>query len=807
MGRFRIGPVSWAAWIWSAMLGTGLTRGSEPPDPNGPPALLGFAPRSIGPQREAEAHALTVPTPESARRWLRTLTAEPHVAGTAADYKTAVFVRDKLREWGWKAEIAELEVLLNYPALAERPTRLKIERPFVKELPLNEAPIAIDKDSASTAAFGAFHGYGASGEASGQVVYANYGRPDDFTALEKMEIDVKDKIVLVRYGELFRGLKVWNAQKRGARGILIYSDPADDGYAKGDVYPNGRFRPGSAIQRGSVQFLSLGPGDPSTPFGPSVKGAKRIPLSTRMMLEDRRSVIEHSQRLDGKSFPKSLEDGEWERQTGLKLVDTVAMIPSLPISYDTAREIFKVLAGPNVPSGWQGGLPLAYHVGPGPAEVHLSVSMDYVLWPIWNVIATIPGTVEPDRWVMVGNHRDAWVYGAVDPGSGTAATLEMCRALGAAVKHGWKPRRTLLYASWDAEEYGLVGSTEWAEEHAKELQEKAVLLLNVDSAVSGPELTLSGVPSLRDLALNAAESITEVRSGRSLRALWTEGRRKAWAAAAPLVLDDPAWDANGRNPDASPGAKSAGSREFVPQMGWLGSGSDYTVFVDHLGIPAVDGGLKGGYGVYHSIYDNFNWMEKFGDPEFLSHATSARLYTLIAMRAAAADVVPMTFTPYGHALREHVDELRLIHARRLREAEPGQSKQPAEIAGLADLIRAVQEFQAQAEELDRATAAVARRDGVDRHRLAALNDALAQVERAFLLRDGLPGRPWFKHAIYAPGLTTGYAAWPLPAVRQALEDKDSDRLAAATAQAIERIRKASEALRTAGDRARAAVVR
>src|SRR5262245_25150891 len=254
MGRFRSGAGCWAALVWFVMLGTELAGGSEPPgssatpppDPNGPPALLGFAPRSTGPEREAEAQALTVPTPENARRWLRILTAEPHVAGTPADYKTAVFVRDKLREWGWKAEIAEIEVLLNYPIL----TSLELRRPASHAFNTDEAPISSDKDSASTKAFGAFHGYGAAGRASGQVVYANYGRPDDFTALEKMGIDVKDKIVLVRYGELFRGLKVWNAQKRGAKGILIFSDPADDGYAKGDVYPQGRFRPESAIQRG-----------------------------------------------------------------------------------------------------------------------------------------------------------------------------------------------------------------------------------------------------------------------------------------------------------------------------------------------------------------------------------------------------------------------------------------------------------------------------------------------------------------------------------------------------------------------------
>ncbi len=503
MRRSRNGSIPAAILVLAAILvAIPPARGSDPPQSPGSP--IGFTPTSGKKQREAEAHALTVPTPDNARRWLRILTAEPHVAGTPADYKTAVFVRDKLREWGWKADLAEMQVLLNYPD----PPSLSLRRPISRDFDLDEAPIATDKDSASTKAFGAFNGYGASGDASGQVVYANYGRPEDFSSLEKMGIEVKDKIVLVRYGELFRGLKVWNAQKRGAKGILIFSDPADDGYAKGDVYPHGRFRPGSAIQRGSVQFLSRGPGDPSTPFGPSVKGAKRLPLSERQLAEQ---VV-----LQRPNLPDQLaclNDRDWEKQTGLKLVDSMAIIPSLPISYDTAHELLKVLAGPNVPSGWQGGLPLAYHVGPGPAEVRLSVSMDYQIRPIWNVIATIPGTEEPDRWVMVGNHRDAWVYGAVDPGSGTAATLEMCHALGEAVKHGWKPRRTLIYASWDAEEYGLVGSTEWAEEHAEDVKKKAVLMLNVDSAVTGSELTLGGIPSLRDFVLEAAGTVNDVRSG------------------------------------------------------------------------------------------------------------------------------------------------------------------------------------------------------------------------------------------------------------------------------------------------------
>jgi N-acetylated-alpha-linked acidic dipeptidase len=754
---------------------------------------LGFTPGSREGQLKAEALAVAVPTPENARSWLRTLTAEPHVAGTPADYKTAVFVRDKLREWGWKAELEELEVLLNYPP-EEYPATLGITRPITKQLSLDEAPLATDKDSASSRAFGAFNGYGVSGSASGQVVYLNYGRPEDYVAIEKLGIDVKGKIVLARYGGLFRGLKVRNAQKRGAAGILIFSDPADDGFAKGDVYPGGRFRPGSAIQRGSVQFLSLGPGDPSTPFGPSVKGAKRLPFDPVNGFTMREAKFTP---LPGESEQTALTEREqWERDTGLKRADYFATIPCLPISYDTAREILNVLAGPNAPSGWQGGLPLAYHVGPGPAEVGMSVTMDYQIRTIWNVIATIPGTVEPDRWVMIGNHRDAWVYGAVDPGSGTAATLEMCRALGTAVKNGWKPRRTLMYASWDAEEYGLVGSTEWAEQNASMINEKAVLMLNVDSAVSGPDFEANGVPSLRELVLDAAGAIIDPRSGKSLRAAWTEAHRTTWAANSPLVLADPVWDTKASGATHLDTTRPAGNG-FFPQMGSLGSGSDFTAFLDHLAIPAVDIGFSGGYGVYHSIYDSFNWMEKFGDPEFLTHATAARLYTLIAMRAAAADVVPIKFVPYGLALREHVDQLRLVHVRRARKADPAKVTTGPEFEGLSSLVDAVLAFQVQADLLDRATHAVTERGQFSGDELSGLNHALAQVERAFLLDKGLPDRPWFKHAVYAPGLTTGYAAWPLPAIRQALEDDSKVRLAADLPATVDRIKNATAALERA----------
>lgn len=752
---------------------------------------LGFAPTSRESHARAEAQALGVPTPENARAWLRTLTAEPHAAGTPADYKTALFVRDKLREWGWQADLAEYEVLLNYPVSLSRPPDtvspyLKLVLPKSKSLPLREAANPADKDSADPTAFPAFHGYGVSGQVKGKVVYANYGQPEDFATLDRMGIDVKGKVVLVRYGAIFRGLKVRNAQKRGAKGVLIFSDPADDGFAKGDVYPNGPFRPGTAIQRGSVQFLSLGPGDPSTPDGPSVKGAKRLPFDERNGFTLKRENDD----------PNTMSVAQWEEATGLKRDDYFASIPSLPIPYDAARPILEVLGGPNVPAGWQGGLPLPYHVGPGPAEVDFAIDMEYKVRTVWNVIATLKGSVEPDRWVLMSNHRDAWVFGAVDPSSGTAATLEACRALGAAVKKGWKPRRTLMYASWDAEEYGLVGSTEWADEHAKELDEKAVMVLNVDSAVGGHDLDLDGVPSLRDLMLDAAGAVTDVRTGRTLRQLWTDKKRATWAAQAPFDVADSVWDEG----DLS----KRPPLKFSPQMNPLGSGSDYTVFVDHLGVPAVDVGFGGRYGVYHSIYDNFYWMEKFCDPEFLTHATAARLYTAIAMRAAGAEVVPFTFTPYAEALRDHVDDLRRIVERRGRAAAFDAKRTPFAFAGLAPLVKAVKGFQAAATALDKATAALADQDDADPARLAKVNDTLKRVERAFLLADGLPGRPWFKHSVYAPGLTTGYASWPLPGVRQAILDSDEAMLAKQTAALVGRIDAAAEALHAAEEDAKAA---
>jgi N-acetylated-alpha-linked acidic dipeptidase len=695
--------------------------------------------------------------PNSMRSMLRTLTEEPHVAGTPADYRTAVFVRDKLREWGWKAELEEFEVLLNFPVTKQDEAgasvlpSLEIVRPDRLTLAVDEVPLRRDKDSASPDAWPAFHGYAVSGKAEGQVVYANYGRPEDFDALAGLGVEVRDRIVLVRYGRLFRGLKVREAQKRGARGVLIYSDPADDGFARGDVYPDGPFRPGSAIQRGSVQFLSFGPGDPTTPGKPSVAGADRLPFHPRF------------------GFPlDEAEKAQWEAKTGLKRLDYFAAIPSLPISYEAAKPILERLAGPNVPAEWQGGLPLAYHAGPGPVEAKFATETDYKIRKIWNVIGRLEGREEADQEIMIGNHRDAWGYGAVDPSSGSATTMEMCRVLGKAHAEGWRPRRTLVYASWDGEEYGLVGSTEHAELHADNAKKRVALMLNVDSAVSGQTLDLEGVPSLRELILDSAATVTDPRTSLSLKDTWLKSARGEWAAAAPALPDGSFWKGGG---EAAAFGVSKDVEAFAPKMGDLGSGSDYTAFVDHLGIPAMDINFSGRYGVYHSTFDNFFWMEKFGDPEFIQHATAAKLYTAIVAKASSERVLPLRFTAYGEAIRGYVDEIRGIVIRKNRSA--ADPAKPFVIEGMPLLAAAVLKFEAAAKATDKALNALASAKSPDEVRLKAVNTGLAQVERAFLHAPGLPGRPWYKHVIYAPGLTTGYAAWPLPGLRQAVNASDA----------------------------------
>ena len=698
---------------------------------------LGFTSASGGAHARAERVFLETVTADRARRWLAALTEEPHVAGTAAEKKLADYVLARFKEFGLAAELVRYDVFLNHP----KQVSLKLVAPVEEELKLREEPYDVDKDSSPEGMFPAFHGYGASGMAEGQVVYVNYGSPGDFARLAGMGISVEGKVALVRYGGAFRGLKVKEAQDRGAVGVLIYSDPRDDGYMAGDVYPEGPMRPPSAIQRGSVLFLSHVPGDPSTPGWPSTSGAKRLT------------------RAEMANVPK---------------------IPSLPIAYAEAEKILRRLGGPRVPDEWQGGLPFAYHVGPGSARVAMNVQMDEGLKPIYNVVATITGNAEPDKLVVLGNHRDAWTHGAVDPNSGTAAQLEMARALGVAIKSGWAPRRTIIIASWDAEEYGLVGSTEWAEENATNLQRNAVAYLNCDVAVTGPDLGMSGTPSLLALAAEAAGAIPDSKRGGSIGALWESRQRASWAQQTPVDLN----------------AKE--DARFFPRLSPLGSGSDYTVFIDHLGIPSFDFGFSGGYCVYHSVYDNFRWMEKYGDPEFLFHAAAAKLWGVMAMRLANAEVVPLRFSTYARDLQVDLDNLRRDVIRRARTpADPAARGKGPITPDFSDVLAALRELRDAGESADRAiNMALA---GGDAAASARINDALIAVERAFLDVKGLPGRPWFRHMLIAPGLTTGYAPWPFPALQQAVEERDSAMAAVELKRIVSAIRAGAARLRSAAN--------
>jgi N-acetylated-alpha-linked acidic dipeptidase len=713
--------------VFALVLVPALVSAQAPPDT----ATLGFSASSRAAQTAAERVMADTITPANARRWLAALTEEPHVAGTPAEKKVAEYVLAKFKEFGLEAEMLRYDVFLNHPQLVS----LRLVSPVDEELALIEQPYDVDKDSTSAGMFPAFHGYGASGQAEGQVVYVNYGSPADFTRLAAMGVSVEGKVALVRYGGAFRGLKVKEAQDRGAVGVLIYSDPEDDGYAAGDVYPEGPMRPESAIQRGSVLFLSHVPGDPSTPGWASTQGAKRLARAQ---------------------------------------MTNVPKIPSLPISYGEAAKILRRLGGPRVPDEWQGGLPFSYHIGPGAARVHMSVQMDEGLKPIYNVVARIRGSVEPEKQIILGNHRDAWNHGAVDPNSGTAAQLELARGLAAAMKSGWRPKRTIVLASWDAEEYGLVGSTEWAEEHAADLQKNAVAYINCDSAATGPNLNMSGTPSLLAVAMGAARDVPDPKAGGSIGGGWESRQRSAWANQTPVDLD------------AKEDAK------FVARLAPLGSGSDYTVFLDHLGIPSVDFSFSGSYGVYHSVYDNFRWMDLYGDPGFLYHAAAARLWGLMAMRLANADVLPMRFGTYARDLQVDLDSLRRDAIRRAR-TPAGDGAKPAISADASALLQALGELRAAGESLDRAAdAALSTGDAAQIRRL---NDVMTQAERHFLDANGLPNRPWFRHLLIAPGLTTGYAPWPFPALQQAVEEKDAAMWTSESQRIISVINRAAAALR------------
>ncbi len=696
--------------------------------------LDGFGSSTAVAERQWEDKFRAVPAASSAREHLKTLTAQPHVAGTKEDYDTAIYVRDRFREYGLPAEIKEYEVLLPYP---KQPSLVEMTAPRRERLAVHETVVPEDPTSSNPKIIPLFNGYSASGDVTGDIVYVNYGLPSDYNELQKIGVDVKGKIALARYGNSFRGVKAKVAEEKGAAGLIIYSDPADDGYMQGDVYPKGPWRPASSAQRGSVQYLFLYPGDPLTPGEASVPGVKRLQISEATDLTH---------------------------------------IPVQPISYGEARKLLEPLEGPVRPKGFQGGLPFSYHVGgTDKVRVHLKTDMDYQIRKIWDVIARIDGDQEKDRWVIMGNHRDAWTFGAVDPNSGSTAMLEAARGFGQLLKQGWKPRRTIILCSWDAEEYGLIGSTEWAEENAVELKSKAVAYLNIDVGVSGPHFGASSVPSLWRLIHEVTRDIRDPKTGKSVYQQWQDRARES-------------------RPEDDPNDTSATNIQGTDaRIGALGSGSDYTPFLQHLGIPSTDMGFGGDYGVYHSAFDSFYWMSHFGDPGFVYHIAAAQLWGTLAMRLADAPLLPFNYSDYAAQIRQFfTDNLRLAKRRNLGGFDEKQMMDAID-AFSREATRIEKNRKETLDQLGRSVST----DNRDRMavKVRRINDALIAAERALTDSQGLRGRPWYKHQIYAPGLYTGYAALPLPDFRQALDDRNTSNAQEGLNRIVQALKRAAETLR------------
>jgi N-acetylated-alpha-linked acidic dipeptidase len=673
-----------------------------------PQAVFGYA--NFAKQAVIEEKFLTVPDATLAGRHLKILTAEPHLAATPEDRKTADYVARKFRAAGLETEIVPYRVLMNQPKvvrveaydasgklLMSGPTKEHVEGDPYQDDPRVVMP---------------FNGSSGSGDVTAEVIYGNYCRLEDFDQLAALQIDLHGKIVLCRYGQNFRGIKVYIAELRGAAAVLIYSDPQDDGYSRGEAYPMGPWRPETAVQRGSVQNLPRYSGDPETP---GVASTLDLPDAARIPNE---------------------KTGNQPR------------IVSIPLSYHDAAPILHNLRGPNVPQGWQGGLNFRYHLGPEGVKVHLVSQQDYQRRIIWDVIGKIKGSQYPDEWVIAGNHRDAWVYGAVDPSSGTAAMLEAVHGLGALLKQGWRPKRTVLFASWDAEEEGLIGSTEWVEEHSKTL-ERAVAYFNMDVGVSGPDFSAAAVPSLKQFLRELTRAVPGP-TGYTVFQQWRisqAGGKDRRSANAP------------RTPD-----------EEV-NVGDLGSGSDFTPFLQHVGVPSTDISSGGDYGVYHSVFDNYAWYTQNADPKFVYLQEMARVFGLEALRMADSDVLPYDYVTYAREVSAYIAAAK----RKAEGAKLGAFDfDPAEAAAA--------HFAAAAEKAHGLQIAAS-------GDLAKLNLALRQTETALLSQAGLPNRPWYRHTIYAPGEFTGYAAVVIPGVNESIDAKDPGRAAeqlAVLAEALER---------------------
>jgi N-acetylated-alpha-linked acidic dipeptidase len=674
-------------------------------------SLRGYTEASAKTQMDWEARMRDVPKPELLREYMNRLAAEPHHVGSAYDKQNAEFIRDKFQAWGFDAKIEEFDVL--FPTPKER--LLELLGPSTYTAQLKEPVVAEDPDSSDQGQLPTYNAYSTDGDVTGALVYVNYGLPADYDELAKLGVDVKGKIVIARYGASWRGIKPKVAHEHGAIGCIIYSDPRDDGYFQGDVFPQGPYRPEQGVQRGSVMDMPIHPGDPLTPGIGAVKGARRLPR----------------------------EEAE-----------VITRIPVLPISYGDALPLLKALTGPVAPESWRGALPITYHVGAGQARVHLKLAFDWSMKTLYDVIARIEGSQYADEWVIYGNHHDAWVNGAEDPISGMVTVMEAGRAFGELLKQGWKPKRTIILCAWDGEEPALLGSTEWVETHADELKQKAVAYLNSDSTGKG-WLSGGGSHSLERFFNEVARDIPQPKTDQSALQAMRSNRM-----------------AHARTDDEK---RELRERTDL-RIGALGSGSDFTPFLQHLGIASMNTGFSGdgGGGIYHSVYDSIYWYMKFSDNTFEYGRALSQTNGTIVMRLADADVLPFEFTNLAQTIGEYVDEIDKLARKASPPKEINFTKLSAVVRALTDSARRYEEAMTRA--------AAKGFQGVKQ--VKALNQLLYQTERRLTSEPGLPRRPWFKHQIYAPGFYTGYGVKTIPGVREAIEQKQWDDVEPQTKNAI-----------------------
>lgn len=666
-------------------------------------------------------------------RWER-LSARPHHVGSPYDKENAEFILSQYKAWGFDARTEEFSALFPTP----KTRLLEMISPVKYKAVLKERPLKEDRTSSEVSEqLATYNAYSIDGDVTGELIYVNYGVPSDYDALERLGIDVQGKIVITRYGGSWRGIKPKVAAEHGAIGCLIYSDPKDDGFYVGDVYPQGAWRNEFGVQRGSVLDMPVYPGDPSTPFIGATPGVKRLPL---------------------------------------KEIKVLTKIPVLPISYHDALPLLQSLTGPVAPDNWKGALPLTYHVGPGPAKVHLKLEFNWDFKPIYDVIAVIRGSIYPDQWIIRGNHHDAWVNGAEDPLSGQVATMEEGKALGELARSGWRPKRTIVYCAWDGEEPGLIGSTEWVETHADELRQKAVAYINSDANGRG-FIAIEGSQTLQHFINDVARDVLDPEKNVSV---WERER------AARLLA-------------GSPGEKKDIRSEKDLKIGALGSGSDFTPFLQHIGIASLNIGFGGQSegAAYHSIYDSPDHFLRFGDPAFAYEVALAETGGRAVMRLADADILPFNFSDFAETLSGYLNQIKTL-TQTMREetleldreledhvfaevADPKKTyrapkaEDPVPYLNFAPLENAVTTVKKNAEEYQRASYDLEQSGRkLTGDQQMRLNEIIFRTERALTKPEGLKRRPWFIHEIYAPGFYTGYSVKTLPSVREAIEQRQWD---------------------------------